>query len=56
LKSRAESELRSGIASLKAEESAVLALLRGRLIKEAKRSQHGRRGTGRKKRSASANR
>jgi DNA topoisomerase-1 len=35
LKSKAESELRSGMESLKPEEAAVLALLRGRLAKEA---------------------
>jgi hypothetical protein len=35
LKSKAESELRSGMESLKPEEAAVLALLRSRLAKEA---------------------
>jgi DNA topoisomerase-1 len=38
LKSKAESELRGAIGSLKPEEAAVLALLRGRLAKESKRS------------------
>jgi DNA topoisomerase I len=38
LKSKAESELRSGLDSLKPEEAAVLALLRGRLAKEAEGS------------------
>ena len=38
LKSKAESELRSRMASLKPEETAVLALLRGRLAKEAEGS------------------
>ena len=38
LKSKAESELRSGMESLKPEEAAVLALLRGRLAKEAEGS------------------
>jgi DNA topoisomerase I len=38
LKSKAESELRSGMDSLKPEEAAVLALLRGRLAKEAEGS------------------
>jgi DNA topoisomerase I len=38
LKSRAESELRAAIGSLKPEEAAVLALLRGRLSKEFERS------------------
>src|SRR6202030_4351333 len=38
LKAKAESELRSGMQSLKPEEAAVLALLRGRLAKEAERS------------------
>ena len=37
LKSKAESELRSGIQNMKPEEAAVLALLRGRLAKEAQR-------------------
>ena len=37
LKSQAESELRSTVQSLKPEEAAVLALLRGRLAKEAER-------------------
>jgi DNA topoisomerase-1 len=37
LKSRAESELRGGVGNLKPEEAAVLALLRGRLAKEAER-------------------
>ena len=41
LKSKAESELRSGLESLKPEEAAVLALLRNRLAKEAEGS-HGR--------------
>ena len=35
LKSKAESELRSGMERLKPEEAAVLALLRSRLAKEA---------------------
>ena len=38
LKSKAESELRSGMESLKPEEAAVLALLRSRLAKEAEGS------------------
>lgn len=38
LKSKAESELRGAIGSLKPEEAAVLALLRSRLAKEAERS------------------
>ena len=38
LKSKAESELRGAIGSLKPEEAAVLALLRGRLAKELQRS------------------
>jgi DNA topoisomerase-1 len=37
-KSKAESELRGAIGSLKPEEAAVLALLRGRLAKESQRS------------------
>jgi DNA topoisomerase I len=37
LKSKAESELRGDVQSLKPEEAAVLALLRGRLAKEADR-------------------
>jgi DNA topoisomerase I len=37
LKSKAESELRSDVQRLKPEEAAVLALLRGRLAKEAER-------------------
>jgi DNA topoisomerase-1 len=43
LKSRAETELGDAIASLKPEEAAVLALLRGRLEKEAERSKAGSR-------------
>jgi hypothetical protein len=35
IKSKAESELRSAVENLKPEEAAVLALLRGRLAKEA---------------------
>ena len=42
LKSKAESELRSGVESLKPEEAAVLALLRSRLAKEAEGSQRQR--------------
>ena len=42
LKSKAESELRSGVESLKPEEAAVLALLRGRLAKEAEGSRRRR--------------
>jgi DNA topoisomerase-1 len=42
LKSEAESELRSGIESLKPEEAAVLTLLRSRLAKEAEGSQKQR--------------
>jgi len=38
LKSKAESELGGAIGSLKPEEAAVLALLRGRLAKESQRS------------------
>ena len=38
LKSKAESELRGAIGSLKPEEAAVLALLRGRLAKKSQRS------------------
>jgi DNA topoisomerase-1 len=38
LKSKAESELRSGLENLKPEEAAVLALLRNRLAKEAEGS------------------
>lgn len=37
LKSKAESELRADVQSMKPEEAAVLALLRGRLAKEAER-------------------
>jgi len=37
LKSKAESELRGDVQNLKPEEAAVLALLRGRLAKEAER-------------------
>ncbi len=37
LTSKVESELRSDVQSLKPEEAAVLALLRGRLAKEAER-------------------
>ena len=37
LKAKAESELRGDVQSLKPEEAAVLALLRGRLAKEAER-------------------
>jgi DNA topoisomerase IB len=44
LESKAENELRSGIESLKPEEAAILALLRGRLAKEARfRESSGRR-------------
>lgn len=39
LKAKAESELRGDVQSLKPEEAAVLALLRGRLAKEAERRQ-----------------
>jgi DNA topoisomerase I len=42
LKSKAESELRSAIGSLKPEEAAVLALLRSRLAKEAEQSEDSR--------------
>jgi DNA topoisomerase-1 len=42
LTSKAETELRSGIESLKPEEAAVLALLRGRLVKEAEGSRRQR--------------
>lgn len=38
LKSKAESELRGGVQNLKPEEAAVLALLRGRLAREAERT------------------
>ena len=38
LKSKAESELRGDVQNLKAEEAAVLALLRGRLAKEVERT------------------
>ena len=38
LKSKAESELRGDVQNLKSEEAAVLALLRGRLAKEAERT------------------
>ena len=38
IKSQAESELRSALGSLKPEEAAVLAMLRGRLAKEAQQS------------------
>jgi DNA topoisomerase-1 len=38
LKSKGESELRSAMGSLKPEEAAVLALLRSRLAKEARRA------------------
>jgi DNA topoisomerase-1 len=37
IKSQAESELRSSISNLRPEEAAVLAMLRGRLAKEAER-------------------
>jgi DNA topoisomerase-1 len=39
LKSKAESELRTAVGSLKPEEAAVLALLRSRLAKEVKQSE-----------------
>jgi DNA topoisomerase-1 len=42
LKSKAENELRSGLESLKPEEAAVLALLRGRLAKEVENSRKRR--------------
>ena len=42
VKSKAESELRSGMESLKPEEAAVLALLRSRLAKEAEGSRRQR--------------
>jgi hypothetical protein len=42
LKAKAESELRSGMESLKPEEAAVLALLRSRLAKEAEASRRQR--------------
>lgn len=42
LKSQAESELRSAVGNLKPEEAAVLALLRGRLAKEAELPDHAR--------------
>ena len=42
LKTKAESELRSGMESLRPEEAAVLALLRGRLAKEAEDSRRQR--------------
>ena len=38
IKSQAQSELRSALGSLKPEEAAVLAMLRGRLAKEAQQS------------------
>ena len=38
IKSQAESELRNAVGSLKPEEAAVLALLRGRLVRETERS------------------
>ena len=44
LKSQAESELVGAIGSLKPEEAAVLALLRGRLEKEVERSKAGSSG------------
>ena len=37
IKSQAESELRNAVGSLKPEEAAVLAMLRGRLAKEAEK-------------------
>jgi DNA topoisomerase-1 len=37
IKSQAESELRSAVSNLRPEEAAVLAMLRGRLAKEAER-------------------
>jgi DNA topoisomerase-1 len=43
LKSKAENELRGGVDSMKPEEAAVLALLRGRLAKEAESSASGRK-------------
>jgi DNA topoisomerase I len=42
LKFKAENEFRSGLESLKPEEAAVLALLRGRLAKEAENSRKRR--------------
>jgi hypothetical protein len=42
LKSKAESELRTAVGSLKPEEAAVLALLRSRLAKEAEQSEGSR--------------
>jgi DNA topoisomerase-1 len=42
LKSKAESELRSGVESLKPDEAAVLALLRSRFAKEAEGSRRQR--------------
>jgi hypothetical protein len=38
IKSQAESELQSAVGNLKPEEAAVLAMLRGRLAKEAEQS------------------
>jgi DNA topoisomerase I len=43
VKSQAESELRADVESLKPEEAAVLALVRGRLAKEAERSAEEKR-------------
>jgi DNA topoisomerase I len=47
LKSKAESELRNDLESLKPEEAAVLALLRSRLTKEAQRGGGVAKATGR---------
>ena len=40
IKSRVESELRSAVGDMKPEEAAVLALLRGRLAKQAEEPEH----------------
>ena len=40
IKSQVENELRSGVENMKPEEAAVLALLRGRLAKQAEQSEH----------------
>src|SRR4051794_21163924 len=40
IKSRVESELRSAVEDMKPEEAAVLALLRGRLAKQAEEPEH----------------
>src|SRR3954466_15181007 len=55
IKSQVESELRSAIEIIKPEEAAVLALLRGRLAKQADQSEHAdRKESSRKQRAHTA--